>query len=163
MVGDQRLVEAAIDASARQCATGARWPERPVAVGAAGLGSHMLLRWSAPLDLAALNIRGHVAPVGPLVAADPAQAFISLARCDDGVRLDLVVDPVGLADGADTSTAPATARLTFTRMPGGVAHRLHGDGVDVEVMPDGHGRAEVEVALATRARLVLEPRHEGLS
>jgi hypothetical protein len=48
-------------------------------------------------------------------------------------------------------------------MPGGVAHRLHGDGVDVEVMPDGHGRAEVEVALATRARLVLEPRHEGLS
>ena len=163
MVGDQRLVEAAIDASARQCATGARWPERPVAVGASGLGSHMLLRWSAPLDLAALNIRGHVAPVGPLVAADPAQAFISLARCDDGVRLDLVVDPVGLADGADTSTAPATARLTFTRMPGGVAHRLHGDGVDVEVMPDGHGRAEVEVALATRARLVLEPRHEGLS
>ena len=37
MVGDERLIDAAIDASARQCATGQQWPERPVAVGGVGL------------------------------------------------------------------------------------------------------------------------------
>jgi hypothetical protein len=153
MVGDQRLVGAAIDASARQCATGARWPERPVAVGASGLGSHMLLRWSAPLDLAALNVRGHVAPVGPLVAADAATAFITLARCGDGVRLDLGLSPSATADGPD-----AAARLTFTRLPAGAAHRLHGDGVDLEVVAGADGVAEVAVPLAGAVRLVLEPR-----
>lgn len=149
MVGDRRLIDAAVDASARQCATGERWPERPVAVGASGLGSHMLLRWSAPLDLAALNIRGHLAPVGPVLEVDAAAALVTLARCDDGCRLDLAIEPAG--------EAPVRAALSLSQLAAGAAHRLHGDGVDTEVIADADGRAVVEIALDRPVRLVLSP------
>ena len=134
MVGDEQLIDAAIDASAAQCATGKRWPERPVAVGGSGFGSYMLLRWSAPLDLAQLAIRGWVEPVGPLVEAD-ADTLITLARSDDGVTLDLALEPVAFVPGTD---APGSATLHFTHLAPGT-HRLRGrasvPGTDAR--PDG--------------------------
>jgi hypothetical protein len=145
MVGDEQLIDAAIDASARQCATGDQWPNRPVAVGGSGFGSYMLVRWSAPLDLAELAIRGWMEPVGPLVRADDA-ALITLARSVDGVRLDLAVEPASTA---------GDATLTFTRLAPG-AHRLHGDGIDVTVHAGDDGVAAVSVPLAGPVRLTLE-------
>lgn len=96
MAGEPELVEAAIDASERQCSTGLRWPERPVKVGGGGFGAYMQMRWSQPLDLASLNIRGYVAPVGPLVQQhDSNSVLISLARSTDGTSLELRLEPVG--------------------------------------------------------------------
>ena len=71
MAGRKELADAAMRTSADRCATGERWPQSPLDVGGAGLGSYMLLRWSAPLDLAALNIRGYVPPSGPIVTDGP--------------------------------------------------------------------------------------------
>ena len=146
MVGDERLIDAAIDASARQCATGLQWPDRPVAVGGSGFGSYMLVRWSAPLDLAELAIRGWLPPIGPLVDADPA-VLVTLARCDDGARLDLALEPAGVAcDGV----------LRFERLAPG-AHRLCGAEVDITLVAADDGTAEVVVPLRGPVRLTLEP------
>jgi hypothetical protein len=144
MVGDERLINAAIHASARQCATGQQWPQRPVAVGGSGFGSYMLLRWSAPLDLAALAIRGWSEPVGPLVAADAA-TLITLARWHDG-QLQLAMEPA--APGAEVA-------LHFSRLTPG-RHRLHGEGVDVTITAADDGTAQVSVVLPGHVALVLE-------
>lgn len=149
MAGEAGLVAAALDASARQCATGERWPGRPVRVGGAGLGSYMLVRWSQQLDLAALNLRGYVAPVGPVVADGDDAVLITFARCDDGRRLDLAFEPVReRAEGA---------WLALTQLPPGAAVRLHGvtdaggagnaadGGIDVTVTADDAGRATVSL------------------
>lgn len=145
LVGDERLIDAAIDASARQCATGGQWPQRPVAVGGAGFGSYMLLRWSAPLDLAALAIRGWVAPLGPLVHAGP-ELLITMARCDDGACLRLAVEP------AATS---AEGTLRFTRLLAG-RHRLRGGAIDTTFAADASGVADVALALDGPVQLTLE-------
>ncbi len=95
MAGEPELVEAAIDASERQCSTGLRWPERPVKIGGGGFGAYMQMRWSQPLDLAGLNIRGYVAPVGPILKSYDSQGIlVTLARSDDGVSLDLGLQPM---------------------------------------------------------------------
>lgn len=145
MVGDESLINAATDASARQCATGEQWPARPVAVGGSGFGSYMLVRWSAPLDLAELAIRGWVPPIGPLVRADES-TLITLARCDDGMRLDLALEPVAAA---------GVATLHFTHLAPGT-HRLHGDGVDLTVTADDDGTAVATLPLDAPVRLVVE-------
>jgi hypothetical protein len=147
LVGDERLIDAAIDASAKQCATGARWPQRPVAVGGSGLGSYMLLRWSAPLDPAALAIRGWVEPVGPLVDASP-EVLITMARSDDGVSLVMVMEPA-------ESVGTCEATLHFTRLVSG-RHRLHGGDIDVAFDGVDGGTATVAVKLVGPVTLTLE-------
>ena len=76
----------------------------------------MLLRWSAPLDLAALNMRGYVAPEGP-VLDDTSwdDVLVTEARSDDGRSLRLALRPrdsavfgVPLALRGDDARAPAT-------------------------------------------------------
>jgi len=95
MAGEPELVEAAIEASERQCASGNRWPERPVKVGGGGFGAYMQMRWSQPLDLAGLNIRGYVAPDGPVLESyDSSTVLVTLARSVDGVSLDLGLEPM---------------------------------------------------------------------
>lgn len=149
MVGDAALTSSAIEASARQCATGERWPSRPLAVGGAGIGSHMLLRWSAPLDLAALNMRGYLAPVGPVVDDIDDRILVTLARCDDGVRLDLWLEPVG-----DTVHE---VRLSFGQLAPGTRHRVHGDGIDQQFEANDDGTARIVLAaIDGPAHLVVE-------
>jgi hypothetical protein len=156
LVGDERLIDAAIDASARQCATGEEWPGRPVGVGGSGFGSYMLLRWSAPLDLAELAIRGWVEPVGPLVEAGP-EALITLARSDDGVTVQVAMEPAVLGGECE-------ATLQFTRLSPG-AHRLQlcasVPGTDarpdaVTFDADADGRGSITVRLDGPASFTLD-------
>ncbi len=107
----------------------------------------MLLRRSAPLDLAELAIRGWVEPVGPLVEAGP-EALITLARSDDGVSLDRALEPADLS-------APCEVTLEFTRLTPGT-HRLQGGalvpGTDARPDPitfgsDADGRGSVIATL----------------
>lgn len=148
MVGDDALAWAAMDASARQCATGERWPQRPVAAASNGLGGYMIVRWSAPLDLAALNIRGYVAPQGPLVdAAD--QVLIAMARSGDGRSLDVVVEPM--------AEPLAAASLRFANLATGASYRLVGEGRSVDVHPSADGTAVADIGgLSGRTALRLE-------
>lgn len=149
MVGDASLTRAAIEASARQCATGERWPGRPLAVGGAGIGSHMLLRWSAPLDLAALNMRGYLPPVGPIADEVDDRVLITLARSDDGVRLDLWLEPVG--DEARDVV------VTFGQLTPNARSRVHGDGIDLPLDAAPDGTAQVALPVVDRPlRLVVE-------
>ena len=152
MCGEAELVEAAIDASARQCATGARWPERPVRAGGSGLGTYMLIRWSQPLDLGELNLRGYVAPRGP-VLDDTAwdDVLVTLARSLDGSSLDLALEPAG-----ERTTA---VRLAFVALEPGSSYLLTAsDGSEIgSVVADPDGRASISIAVLDRPlRLRLE-------
>jgi hypothetical protein len=151
LAGEAELAEAAMAGSARQCATGERWPKRPVKVGGSGFGSYMIVRWSQPMDLAHLNLRGYVPPVGPVLAAhDAGQLLVTLARSTDGARLDLALEPV---DGAVEGSV-----LSFTQLSGGGTYRLTGDGVDLPVQAAADGTATVTLpTVASPLRLVLEP------
>lgn len=150
MVGDERLVDAAIRTSAERCSTGGEWPERPLDVGAAGLGSYMLLRWSSPLDLAALNMRGYRAPVGPILD-DTAwdDVLVTEARSPDGASLLLHLRPRrGEVHGV---------RMRFTALRPWAGYRLLGAGPAVSVVADGAGQADVVLPIEAPLELVLEP------
>ena len=85
-------------------------PDRQLDVGGAGLGSYMLLRWSAPLDLAALNMRGYVPPSGPIVTDGPwDDVMVLLARSTDARSLDLQLEPFAEDATVDATLAFATA------------------------------------------------------
>ncbi len=124
MAGHEALTTAAIEASARQCATGKAWPDRPVAVGGAGLGGYMMTRWSAPLSLAELNLRGYVAPTGPLVDCADDRVLITLAVVGGDGDLYVGLEPVG--------DAVHDVTLTFEQLDPTVSYRLVGDGAPAE-------------------------------
>lgn len=154
MIGDERLAAAAQRAADRQCATGDRWPERPVAAGLQNLATHAIVRWSTPLTTGDLNVRGHVPPAGPLLASAPwPSVLVTLARSDDGRSLDLALQRHELPAGAPV-------RLGFARLEPGARYRLAGTGSGhdaVELVAVADGTAEVDLVLAedgpTRRRL----------
>ena len=95
MLSDERLFSAALDASARQCATGERWPAKPMAAGVPAIGGNMILRWSNPITTAELNLRGYRPPVGPVLhEADWGRVLVVEARSTDGVSLQVRLEPV---------------------------------------------------------------------
>jgi Linalool dehydratase/isomerase len=152
LVGDARLVDAAIRSSAEKCATGKQWPDRPVDGSASATGSYMLLRWSAPLDLAALNMRGFVAPVGPILAAtDWDSVLVTEAVCDDGSTLELSMRPVG------TGTVPAVDLLFASLVPGGRYALEVGDEPARTIVADDSGRATATIDLTSAIRARLRP------
>ena len=147
LVGDGALAEAAMDGAARQCATGQRWPERPLAAGSSALGGHMIVRWSTPLGPADLNQRGYVPPVGP-VLDDTAwdDVLVVLARSDDGESLDLHLEP---------RRGPVAALpLAFTNLEPGRAYRLECD--DSTASSVEGGTVTVDLPEARSFRLVPE-------
>ena len=147
LVGDGALAEAAMDGAARQCATGQRWPERPLAAGSSALGGHMIVRWSTPLGPADLNQRGYVPPVGP-VLDDTAwdDVLVVLARSDDGESLDLHLEP---------RRGPVAALpLAFTNLEPGRAYRLECD--DSTASSVEGGSVTVDLPEARSFRLVPE-------
>jgi hypothetical protein len=150
-VGDPLLADAAIRAADAQCATGRQWPQRPLDVGVSNMALHMLVRWSTPIDNAELNIRGYVAPSGPVLSDAPwPQVLVTIARSDDGTSLDLAVRP-----GPSGGDAPVS--LGFTQLQPGVDYRLAGDGVDVVATAGADGTARVDLALTAPRRLRLAP------
>ena len=148
LVGDAELVDAAIRSSAEKCATGARWPERPVDGSASALGSYSLLRWSAPLDLATLNMRGYVAPAGP-VLADTAwdDVLVTEAVSDDGASLRLSLRPSG-----DRSV---DVTLSFSQLVPGADYVVDGTGSRFTADAAGTARTDVEVVGPTT--LIVRP------
>lgn len=155
-VGDEELALAAHRAAFRQCATGERWPERPMAGSVQSLALHMLVRFSTPLDNAALNMRGYVPPVGPVLAAAPwPEVLVTSARSTDGATLDLSLRPVAAPSGPTT--------LGFRALEPHRAYRLVGPGVDARGTADAHGAVRLQVRVLEPLRLRLEPDAGGPS
>ncbi|MEY2754525.1 MAG: hypothetical protein RJB65_883 [Actinomycetota bacterium] len=155
LCGEGAVASAAHRAAARQCATGDRWPERPMAAGVQNMATHMMVRWGAPMSTGMLNLRGYVPPVGPVVGPVPwPQAMVTVARSVDGVTLDLSVRPV---EGAlDDSLA-----LSFSALRAGATYRLTGEGVDAAFTADGDGAGSVSVRLGSAVGLRLVPESAG--
>jgi hypothetical protein len=177
MAGQRALVDAAIEASARQCATGERWPAKPVKVTGSGHGSYMLVRWSFPLDLAELNLRGYVPPAGPVLDGfDHDRFLVTLARGSGDDRLDLWFRPIDDTVDADVGSGAdiALVEFGFRQLEAGTTYRIHGTvggagagdetgpdhAVDLDVTADDSGRVRVVVpmALTGEVRLVVERR-----
>lgn len=155
MAGEHDLVTAALDAAARQCTTGRRWPDRPLAVGGSGLGSHMLLRWTGSLDLAGLNMRGYVAPVGPVLRDVCDDVIVTFARSDDGVALDLSLMP---SDDGREHEVRCLARLEQLRPGTDYAVRRRDDGTTVaRISADHSGTAQLDMTLRDFVELVVRP------
>lgn len=150
-VGDDELAEAAIRAHDAQCTTGLQWPEMPLSAGVSNLALHLLVRWSTPLDNAAINMRGYVPPVGPVLDTVPwPEVLVTLARSTDGVSLELMLRP-----GPTPATDPVL--LGFSALGSGVAYRLHGDDVDQVVTAGDDHRASVALVVDRPLRMRLEP------
>lgn len=151
LCGEAELVDAAIVASARQCATGERWPERPLAVGGSGFGSYLIVRWSQPLDLTRLNLRGFVAPEGPLLIGHDADAvLVTMARSNAGTTLELALEPY--------DEALAATSLSFSQLEPGTSYRLYGDAAEHVVTASADGTATATLgALAGATTWRLEP------
>jgi hypothetical protein len=95
MLADETLYRAAVDASARQCATGECWPDAPLKAGVPAIGGNMIMRWSNPITAAQLNVRGYRAPQGPILDAAPwNDVLVVEARSVDGISLHMRVDPI---------------------------------------------------------------------
>lgn len=156
LVGDAALVDAAIRSSAEKCATGRRWPERPVDGSASALGSYSLLRWSAPLDLAALNIRGHVAPTGPvLVDTCWDDVLVTEAVSDDGVTLHLSLRPRSDV----VLDVELRAELSFAQLVPGATYTIDGidTSFDTSFDADETGSAITTVDLSGPLAAVVRP------
>ena len=150
-VGDDVLAEAAIRGHDLQCATGSKWPERPLGTGVGNLALMMLVRWSTPMDNATINLRGYAAPLGPVVESAPwPEVMITLARSSDGSSLDLAVRP-----GAAPSSSPVS--FGFAALTPSASYRLSGDGVDIEVVAGADGTASVDLLVDRALRLQLVP------
>jgi hypothetical protein len=149
MVGDERLASAAQRAADRQCRTDDRWPQRPVAAGVQTLAVHLIVRWATPLDTGDLNLRGYVAPTGPLLDDAPwPQVLVAKARSLDGRSLDLTLYRHELAAGD-------TVRLGFAQLTPHARYRFG----DQTVVVDASGCATAEITLddgANRCSLVPE-------
>jgi hypothetical protein len=149
MIGEPELAAAALDASARQCATGERWPGRPLASGMQGFGGHMIVRWSTPLSTADLNVRGYEPPGGPILTDAPwDEVLVTEARSPDGVRLQLRLEPF------DEAVPEAT--LVLDHLDADTEYRIGGD-VDLRVTADGSGSARVQLAVTGPLAVTVEP------
>ncbi|WP_179469740.1 linalool dehydratase/isomerase domain-containing protein [Mycolicibacterium vinylchloridicum] len=160
LVGDETLARAAIAGADAQLATGARWPERPLDGSAASIGGFLVARWSAPLSLGELNIRGYVPPTGPLLI-DTAwdDVLVVLARSTDGRSLDLALTPSGEHDLPDVGLTLEALEphrcYTVTNLSGDSEREV------AEFIADADGRAVTSVAVTGFTRLRLEPTDSG--
>ncbi|MFP5322214.1 MAG: hypothetical protein ACLGIC_10255 [Acidimicrobiia bacterium] len=147
LVGDAALAEAAIAGAERQCATGKRWPDRPLDAGSSAFGGHLIVRWSTPLGPSDLNQRGFVPPVGP-VLRDTAwdDVLVVQARSLDGESLDLVLEP--------WRGPVEQLTLRFEQLEAGRTYRLEGDGGASS--PVEGGAVTVDLPATRRFRLAPE-------
>ncbi len=114
MLADETLQAAAIDASARQCATGDRWPSAPLKAGVPAIGGNMILRWSNPVTTAQLNVRGYQPPMGPILEGAPWDHVLVIeARSADAkslvVRMESMDAPLECAELSFRQLIPGTS------------------------------------------------------
>ncbi|HYD08543.1 MAG TPA: hypothetical protein VEA78_00465 [Acidimicrobiales bacterium] len=147
MVGEEEVALAAQASADAQCATGERWPERPLAVGVQNMAIHLIGRWGAPMNTGMLNLRGYVPPVGPVLGPVPwPQAMVTVARSIDGVTLDLSIRPVeGSADDVVT--------LSFSQLRPGATYSLG----DTSLVADVDGCGSVDAPLRDLLDVKLAP------
>jgi hypothetical protein len=70
-VGNDTVFAAACRSMERDCGTGERFPNRPLQAGVQSIAMMLFPRWGRPLSLGQLNLRGYVAPQGPILAHAP--------------------------------------------------------------------------------------------
>ncbi len=151
MLADPTLYAAALDASARQCATGERWPKKPLDAGVPAIGGNMILRWSNPITTAQLNVRGYRPPVGPVLHEAPwDRVLVVEARSNDGVGLQLRVEPL--------EGAVSQAELVLRQLAPGTTYTVDIEhGTPVSVTADADGRAVVTVDIAGPVAMEVQP------
>jgi hypothetical protein len=142
-VGEHEVADAARARMERLCATGKRWPERPLVGGAQTVGVHMLARWAAPLNTSRLALRGYEPPRGPVLAEPSPEVLVVVARSTDGASLDLVLHV----------DSPVATVLHFTQLTSGARYRLG----EATFLAGDDGRGSVDLRLSATARLRLEP------
>jgi hypothetical protein len=151
MVGNEEVAEAASRSILRECGTGAQFPDRPLNGGVMTLAMIGSTRWGAPLSTGEIVQRGYQPPVGPILERAPwPEVLVTKARSDDGMSLDLVVEPYRAPAGEEHE-------LTFAVDETGPRHRLIGDGIDIVAEPDTSGHLTVAVPIAGRTSLNLRP------
>lgn len=149
-VGNEAVAAAATRSMERDCATGARFPDRPLRAGVQSIAVALWPRWGQPMSLGQLTLRGYVPPRGPILEHAPWPAVIvTKARCDDGSSLDWVVEPYS----GDATTA---REFRFRALAPNGAYRLRGGDIDRSIIADAQGRASVLFAVPARLDLRLE-------
>ena len=149
-VGNEAVAEAATRSMWRDCATGARFPDRPLAAGVQSIATALWPIWGRPLSLGQLTLRGYVKPRGPILAHAPwPDVIVTKARSEDGESLDLVVEPFRGA-GAEPREFRFTALTPLMR------YRLQGNGVDAVFEADHAGGAAVSFPVKGRLDLHLD-------
>jgi hypothetical protein len=66
-VGNEAVAEAATRSMERDCATGARFPDRPLKAGVQSIAAALWPRWGQPMSLGQLTLRGYVGLRGPIL------------------------------------------------------------------------------------------------
>ncbi|MEZ5376907.1 MAG: hypothetical protein R2733_10385 [Acidimicrobiales bacterium] len=154
-LGMPELAIAAKAGADRQCATGRRWPERPLTSGVQNTGVHLFVRWGAPLSTAGLALRGYVAPTGPVLRSDLwPNALVTEAVSPDGVRLHLTIEPA-----AD----PIDARLELDQLVPGASYTATGGANAMSFSADPDGKAVLDLHIADRHLVVIAPTASGES
>jgi hypothetical protein len=150
MLGDATLFSAALDASARQCATGLRWPAKPLDAGVPAMGGNMILRWSNPITTAQLNVRGYRPPVGPVLHTAPwDDVLVVEARSNDGASLQMRLEPMD---------APMEhVELGFRQLVPGATYTVDVGGVCSTVTADDAGTATASAAVLGPVSVEVRP------
>ena len=150
-VGNEAVAGAATRAMWRDCATGRRFPDRPLAAGVQSIAVALWPLWGRPLSLGQITLRGYVAPRGPILAHAPwPDVIVTKARSEDGRSLDLVVEPF-------RDAGPEAKTFRFTALTPAARYRLQGGSVDAVFAADATGGAAVSFPVAGRLNLRLAP------
>lgn len=150
MLADESLFHAALDASARQCATGERWPAKPMAAGVPAMTGNMILRWSTPMTTAQLNVRGYRAPVGPVLHEAPwDDVLVVEARSDDGVGLACHLEPI--------AGPLEQVELMFRQLTPAASYTVSGAGVSAAMSADAEGIGRVAVPVLGAVSFEVRP------
>jgi hypothetical protein len=150
-VGNERVAAAAMRSMERDCATGARFPDRPLQAGVQSIAVALWPRWGRPLSLGQLNLRGYVPPEGPVLVHAPwPQVVVTKARSDDGSSLDLVIEPY-----RGHGTEPC--EFAFRALVPNASYRLAGPSVDQMLRSDADGLGNIRLHVKARLDLRLAP------
>ena len=151
LVGEADLAEAAIRSSGEKCATGERWPLRPVNCSGQQLGPYMMLRWTGPIDLSGLTMRGYEPPKGPVLDdTDWETLLVTEAWSDDGSSMTLAARPMD-------ERAQAAVTLSLTQLKPSAEYQLTGMESVLTFAADEAGKAQLDVVIDSPVRCEIKP------